>query len=48
MVFMLSEYAEFNYKCTNYYFPEYERTIIWNDDNLKIKWPIIENIDLNI
>jgi dTDP-4-dehydrorhamnose 3,5-epimerase len=35
----LSETAEFLYKTTNYYAPEYERCIIWNDADLKIAWP---------
>ena len=37
---VLSEYAEFLYKTTDYYSPEYERTILWNDSNLAISWPI--------
>ncbi|CAD6873768.1 dTDP-4-dehydrorhamnose 3,5-epimerase [Methylomonas fluvii] len=35
----LSETAEFLYKTTDYYAPEYERCIIWNDADLKIAWP---------
>jgi dTDP-4-dehydrorhamnose 3,5-epimerase len=38
-----------NYKCTNYYAPEYERAILWNDDALAIDWgidnPIISEKD---
>ncbi|QJQ15127.1 dTDP-4-dehydrorhamnose 3,5-epimerase [Enterobacter hormaechei] len=36
---VLSELADFEYKCTDYYHPEFERTIIWNDPSLAIKWP---------
>jgi len=35
---VLSEEAEFLYKTTNYYAPEYERCIRWNDPDLKITW----------
>ncbi|MCI5157963.1 MAG: dTDP-4-dehydrorhamnose 3,5-epimerase [Candidatus Electrothrix sp. AUS1_2] len=37
---VLSERAEFLYLATNYYAPEYERSIIWNDPDLNIAWPI--------
>lgn len=37
---VLSEYAEFLYKTTDYYAPEYDRTIVWNDSDLAIAWPI--------
>ncbi|MCM0589830.1 MAG: dTDP-4-dehydrorhamnose 3,5-epimerase [Gloeotrichia echinulata IR180] len=39
---VLSEYAEFLYKTTAYYAPQYDRTILWNDPNLAIAWPIQE------
>ena len=39
---VLSDVAEFLYKCTDYYFPEYERTLAWNDADLGIVWPISE------
>ncbi|EEG10444.1 dTDP-4-dehydrorhamnose 3,5-epimerase [Pseudogulbenkiania ferrooxidans] len=35
----LSKVAEFLYKTTDYYAPESERCINWNDQNLSIKWP---------
>ena len=35
-----SDYAEFLYKATDYYAPEHERTIAWNDPALAIAWPI--------
>ena len=38
---VLSESAEFLYKTTDYYAPEFERCIAWNDPNLAIKWPVL-------
>jgi dTDP-4-dehydrorhamnose 3,5-epimerase len=35
---VLSETADFLYKATNYYSPEYERSILWNDFSLGIDW----------
>jgi len=37
---VLSEYADFCYKCTRYYAPQAERTIIYNDPAIGIDWPI--------
>jgi dTDP-4-dehydrorhamnose 3,5-epimerase len=34
-----SESAEFLYKTTDFYYPEHERCIIWNDPVINIKWP---------
>lgn len=39
---VLSESADFTYKCTDYYFPEYERTLLWNDPALGIEWPLTD------
>lgn len=36
---VLSEYADFLYKTTEYYAPEHERCIAWNDPQLGIAWP---------
>ncbi|WP_142467490.1 dTDP-4-dehydrorhamnose 3,5-epimerase family protein, partial [Klebsiella spallanzanii] len=35
----LSETVQFVYKATNYYAPQSERSIIWNDPTINIKWP---------
>ena len=37
---VLSDTAEFVYKTTDYYAPEYERSIIWDDPTLAIAWPV--------
>lgn len=37
---VLSDKAEFLYKTTNYYAPEHERCILWNDPELAIQWPV--------
>ena len=37
----LSEFAEFLYKTTDYWYPEHERTLLWNDPTLEIAWPLI-------
>jgi dTDP-4-dehydrorhamnose 3,5-epimerase len=37
---VLSEQADFVYKCTDYYAPAHERSILWNDPAIGIEWPI--------
>ncbi len=37
---VLSEEAEFAYKCTDFYYPEDQAGISWNDKDLNIDWPI--------
>ncbi|GJB03934.1 dTDP-4-dehydrorhamnose 3,5-epimerase [Aeromonas caviae] len=43
----LSDSAEFLYKTTDYYHPESEACIIWNDSDLNIAWPFISDISLS-
>ncbi len=38
--YVLSETAEVIYKCTTYYAPQYERSLLWNDPAIGIKWPL--------
>ncbi len=40
--YVLSENADFLYKTTDFYAPSYERTILWNDNDLLIDWPLID------
>ena len=35
-----SDHAEFLYKTTDYWYPQHERTLIWNDPAVDIKWPL--------
>ena len=37
---VLSDAAEFLYKTTDYWYPEHERTLLWNDPALGIGWPL--------
>jgi dTDP-4-dehydrorhamnose 3,5-epimerase len=37
---VLSEFADFLYKTTDYYAPQYDRCILWNDPDLAIDWPL--------
>lgn len=41
--YVTSDAAEFVYKCTDFYDPEYERSIIWNDPGIGIAWPLEGN-----
>ena len=36
---VLSEHADFQYKCTEFYSPENDRGIRWDDPDVGIKWP---------
>ena len=40
--YVISETAEFIYKCTDYYAPEHERSLLWNDEALNIDWPLVD------
>ena len=48
---VLSDTAEFLYKTTDYWYPEFERSILWNDPALKVSWglsvePVLSEKDL--
>ena len=41
--YVMSDFAEFLYLATDFYAPEHERAIIWNDSDLAIDWPVPEH-----
>jgi len=43
---VLSAWAEFTYKTTNYYSPEHERSLYWKDEQVKIEWKMENNLVL--
>lgn len=40
--YVLSEWAEVVYKATDYYAPRWERTLLWNDAEIGIQWPVLD------
>ena len=38
---VLSEWAEFSYKVTDFYLPSAERTLLWNDPQIGVQWPSV-------
>lgn len=43
----LSDRVQFVYKTTNYYAPQSERSILWNDPQINIEWPEVEEMTLS-
>lgn len=43
--YVLSEQAEFVYKCSDYYAPEHERVIKWDDPVIGIDWPLVPGVE---
>ncbi|MDE5697978.1 MAG: dTDP-4-dehydrorhamnose 3,5-epimerase [Lachnospiraceae bacterium] len=43
---VLSEYAEFCYKCTDFYHPNDEGGLLWSDPDIGVKWPISDSMVL--
>jgi len=44
--YVLSEWADMIYKVTDFYAPEWDRTLLWNDPEIGIEWPLIEAVPL--
>lgn len=45
---VLSDYAEFCYKCTDFYHPNDEGGLLWSDPEIGVKWPIPEGMELTL
>lgn len=45
---VLSDYAEFAYKCTDFYHPNDEGGLLWSDPNIGVEWPIEDGLELTI
>lgn len=45
---VLSESADFQYKCTDFYAPEHERTLQWDDPAIGVEWPLSTTASLNL
>ncbi len=46
--YVLSEKAEITYKVTDYYAPEWDRSLLWNDPQLGIDWPLMDGVELSL
>ncbi len=40
--YVTSASADFQYKCTDYYAPEHERSLLWNDPAVGVEWPLVD------
>ena len=46
--YVISDWAEIVYKATDYYAPQWERSILWSDPQLGVQWPLLKNCPLTI
>lgn len=46
--YVLSEWAEVTYKTTDYYAPQWERCLLWNDPQIRVLWPLLSDQPLLI
>jgi dTDP-4-dehydrorhamnose 3,5-epimerase len=40
--YVTSESAVLSYKCTDYYHPEDDYSLLWNDEEIGVQWPLVE------
>ena len=46
--YVISEHAEFAYKCSDFYTPGDEGGLMWNDPDIGVEWPLVEGVALNL
>lgn len=46
--YVLSDWADVLYKTSDFYAPEHERTLLWNDPDIGIEWPLNDHVELMI
>jgi dTDP-4-dehydrorhamnose 3,5-epimerase len=46
--YVLSDWAEVVYKASDFYAPQWDRTLLWNDPQIGVDWPLVEGADLLI
>jgi len=46
--YVMSETADFQYKCSDIYAPEYERSLLWNDADIGIDWPLVAGVETQL
>ena len=42
--YVMSEYADFLYKCTDLYSPAHDQSLLWNDAKVGIEWPLVNGV----
>lgn len=46
--YVMSETADFQYKCSDIYAPDYERSLFWNDPAVGIEWPLVDGVETQL
>ncbi len=46
--YVTSESADFQYKCSDIYAPEYERSLLWNDPTVGVDWPLVDGVETQL
>jgi len=46
--YVMSETADFQYKCSDIYAPQYERSLLWNDADVGIDWPLVDGVETQL